>query len=724
MTALQPKQKRFWRNKYLLILVLVASLLIAGVMIVIFHTGAKTIVPGVTPDNPILKIYIANEGVYKLSESQLVRMGLNITGVDPNQLQLSLRGVPVPLYFAKDEGEINLFFFARASESRYSAENIYLLTVLDIACPYTKEISQLAKAAGLSSGLPITEYQAVIHIEENILYFPQVTDGEHWFYRSLASGQQETFQYTITNLIEGAGNITISLWGNTQSQAMPDHHLVALINGQLIADIKWDGRGRRVISRSIPENLLTNGVNEITIEIPGDTDAGAEVNWLDWIEMTYPREAIAQSGSLMFELKSPSLLIQGFQGAVFIFDTQTGEIVEMQEKFDEDGIGYQFFGEVGKGYLAVDFHGINLVRKIEPYTATPVLQAGDEGAEYVCIGPYELLEPLEDYLRYRQAQGWSISSMPLQAIYDQYNYGFPEPQAIHKFLIDTWQRWKIKPRYLLLVGDASYDPRNFQNGEYKNILPTFFIDTVYGGETASDIPFTYLDNDELPDLALGRIPASTPDMVSIVVQKIIEYEEDLISGTGVNKILAVAGGDDPSFNSEAQNFLNYLNDGFSTNIFVPEPGSTESPTRIQEYFRDGLSFLGYFGHGGVIMWGKDRILTSEDAASLSNRFYPIVINMTCLTGFFTHPKTMSISEALLFNGNGGAVAIIAPTSLTLPSDQGYLIEGLATGIYNHRGGRLGDVLLTTQRQIEGVSLGIQDVINTYLLFGDPALLLP
>jgi hypothetical protein len=98
---------------------------------------------------------------------------------------------------------------------------------------------------------------------------------------------------------------------------------------------------------------------------------------------------------------------------------------------------------------------------------------------------------------------------------------------------------------------------------------------------------------------------------------------------------------------------------------------------------------------------------------------PVMVHMTCLTGLFTHPKNESLAEALLWQPEGGAAAVIAPTSLTLPLDQGFLSEALARAFLQDPSARLGDLLLQAQRNFPPDSPGAREVMLTYLLFGDP-----
>lgn len=66
--------------------------------------------------------------------------------------------------------------------------------------------------------------------------------------------------------------------------------------------------------------------------------------------------------------------------------------------------------------------------------------------------------------------------------------------------------------------------------------------------------------------------------------------------------------------------------------------------------------------------GKDRLFNPGDGPLENGDRLPIVLNMTCLTALFTHPQVESLAESLLWQRKGGVVAVLAPTSLTLPTD--------------------------------------------------------
>jgi len=154
-------------------------------------------------------------------------------------------------------------------------------------------------------------------------------------------------------------------------------------------------------------------------------------------------------------------------------------------------------------------------------------------------------------------------------------------------------------------------------------------------------------------------------------------------------------------------------------------GEADLEQKIREHFGRDHRIIAYFGHGAIDLWGKDEIFTAQEAMELSGQAsYPIVLNFTCLTGYYIHPEVLSLTESLLWNPRGGAIAIIAPTSLTLADDQSFLWKALVESYQSQEDGRIGDVWLSTLLKIALTNTGIRDVVLTYTLFGDPALTLP
>jgi hypothetical protein len=438
---------------------------------------------------------------------------------------------------------------------------------------------------------------------------------------------------------------------------------------------------------------------------------------LNAIEVQYPRVLAAHNDRLMFDSPGGLHPLSGFSGPIDVFDvTQPDRITRIHL-----GTATTFAGEAGHRYWAVGPQGYRSGR-VEAAQLTPDLRAANIAAQYLAIGPIDLLEPLQPLLEWRAAQGIATMAVPVQAIYDQFGDGRVDPEAIRSFLKYAAEHWAVKPQYVLLAGDASYDTLNYTTPPQANGVPTFLVQTVYGGETASDVGLAQLDDDEKPDVAIGRVPARDAAQVHAFVEKTIAYEKNAPAGEWRSRVLAVADGQEPVFREDAQRFLDQFSGDYQKDLVNPPAGAPQASEEIVRDLNEGSALVGYFGHGSVTQWGKDNLFTVQDGAALQNGAkLPVIINMTCLTGLFTHPKVQSLTETLLWKPNGGAVALLAPTSLTLGSDQSSFSKALVQAFMTDRAARLGDVFLQTQRAVPAHDPGAQDVLRTFLLFGDPAL---
>jgi hypothetical protein len=528
----------------------------------------------------------------------------------------------------------------------------------------------------------------------------------------------------LKDLAAGSGRIRVSLWARTEAPANPDHHLVLSVNGQPVADQTWDGKGRYQLDASIPAGVLKEGSNSIGLQLSSIEGIAADIVLLDWVEVGYPRKSIPVMGSLDFISPGGETSLAGFSGDTGIFDISDREqpaLISVQ-----DGTGGTLHGIKGHHYLIVGPKGFLKPDRITPAEYVPDLRAAGLGADYVAIGPHDFFEPLQPLLDFHQQHGLKVLSVPVNAVYDQFGSGFPEPEAIRDFMKYAAKAWQPAPHYLLLVGDATYDPRGYQSSAELNRLPAFMVSTIYGGETASDVDFSQLDGDSKPDIAVGRIPAAKPEQVSLLVQKSLAFESSARQQSASPEVLAVADGQDPNFQVDAQNFLDLFPSGFQTELIAPPPGASGTDQQIIDRLQQGDLLIAYFGHGSLNMWGKDRLFTTQDVAKLTKmQQLPVFFNLTCLTGLFTHPQIESLAEALLWQPEGGAAAVLAPTSLTLPNDQSFLYKPLVQAMLDDPSGTLGDFLLYARRQVPVDAPGRRDVMETFLLFGDPALqLLP
>src|SRR5262249_35865680 len=135
-----------------------------------------------------------------------------------------------------------------------------------------------------------------------------------------------------------------------------------------------------------------------------------------------------------------------------------------------------------------------------------------------------------------RAQGLKVEVADVDDVFDEFSFGVHTPQALKDFFSWAKAHWSVAPRYVLLVGDSTWDPRNYMGRGEDDFVPTKLIDTSQL-ETASDDWITDFNNDGMPEMSVGRLPVRTADQTSAVVSKILNFSA---SGPNQNGALLVA----------------------------------------------------------------------------------------------------------------------------------------------------------------------------------------
>ena len=327
----------------------------------------------------------------------------------------------------------------------------------------------------------------------------------------------------------------------------------------------------------------------------------------------------------------------------------------------------------------------------------------------------DFLESVTPLKALREAQGYRVAVVNIQEVYDEFSFGAKTPHAVRDFLVWASQKWQRPPRFVLLVGDASFDPLNYLGLGSHDFVPTMLVETVEL-ETASDEWFADFDGDALGEMAVGRLPVRTLEEATRVVSKIVSYEQGSQNQPWSRTVLLVADEND-SFDFEAATaqLETLMPADFSARKILL--GRTDTDTARTELIADlnqGQLIVNYLGHGSVETW-KNNLLTTADAGSLTNGLQaPLVVAMTCLNSFFHDLHTESIGEAFLKADQGGAVAVWASSALTSPSGQVVMNEELFHRLFDGSGMPLGEAIGWAKGSVSDAELR-----HTWVLFGDP-----
>ncbi|OAD18696.1 Peptidase C25, gingipain domain protein, partial [Candidatus Thiomargarita nelsonii] len=573
-----------------------------------------------SPLPPAIKLSIDKTGVYALSHADFLALGLDLSLLNAkqvSQIQMTHQGHPVSIFIAgEDDGVFGsddvLFFYAQAAKGPYTRNNIYWLSLNPNG----------GKRLNFKDGTPkpsypqLSEFTQTVHVETNSRYWSRMPDSinrDRLFWKKLDAGNSLEMPVTLQHLAQTSKDATlrVMLQGKTDDRATnPNHHTKILLNDVEIHDAQWSGQQIFLQEVSIPQTKLLEGKNTVTLLSVGDTGATVDILYVNWLEIDYTATMTAVEDHLTFKLtgvEQYNLTINGFtRSDLLVLDvTNPFNIVPLLGA-TVSGAQIQYADQLdgNKTYYAFSFADKHLLKPAAMSLDLPTtrLESPCNQADYFIIYHDSFdTKALENLIA---ARGKKVMAVQVSDIYDEFNHGLPEPQAIKDFLTYAYENYtQPRPAYVLLVGDANQDTLN-ELGDGINYVPTHTFHTFLMGETASDNWFVSVSGDDpLPDMFLGRIPVKTQAELDAVVKKLTSYPKVPLDGWEQN-VLFVA--DDIAEFEEVSDQLieKYLANYSPTRIYLSEYTEDEKIVTqdISQAINAGAVLTNYTGHGSVNLW--------------------------------------------------------------------------------------------------------------------------
>ena len=358
------------------------------------------------------------------------------------------------------------------------------------------------------------------------------------------------------------------------------------------------------------------------------------------------------------------------------------------------------------------------------------LSSQSNGADYLIITHKNFKQAAERLAAYRQNHnGYRTIIATVEDIYDEFNFGLSHPAAIHDFVQYSYQNWQSPaPSFLVLFGDASWDPKgNQKDAVKKDYVPSF-------GNPVSDNWFACLDgpDDILPDLFVGRIPVETLEQAEAYVSKIIYYESSP-SAAWKKRFLFITGGVDDieqsMFGRQSANLINsYVKpppvSGEAITLNKTSDGLFEGEHReeIHSTLNNGVVWVNFIGHAGSRTW--DLMFHNPDIDQLRNgERLPFITSMTCHTARFAEPQHNSFGENFTLAEEKGAIAFWGTSGWGYTTVDYSLLQQLFPAALVDTMQVLGEATTAAKLGLwkhSGTSSLNRHVIQQYTLLGDPA----
>ncbi len=691
---------------------------------------------------------VARRGIHRVSVAALAAAGQDLASAPTSAIALRDPNGPVPVRIIGAAGatlgaSAVLEFVGETRTSLYGTTNRYTLSV-DAASARRPSVSALDAA---QANRERDRWRAEVVRSNDTLYSLGALGDDPWYDSLLAAsaGTPASNTYALDlpadATLEGA-SLALQVEGETEWPQADDHRLDIMVNGVAIARHEFDGRAAESVRYPLPPGALHAGANQVTLTLPADQGVPFDRVRVQGVSIRYDSSLQASDGRLDADLgeagdtvprAASNLMRDGFDDApagcaaigcaLLHVSGVSGQATAWQ--LGLDGTATLVFGQPGaQGLdLVLPRDGGRLLVAQEDRTLAPALVAAASpvadvpaGTDFVVIAHPAFAGSLGSFVTARQSEGLDVAVVTTEAIYARYSAGLADAAALRRFLADAYARGV---RYALLVGGDTYDYANHLGLGATSFVPTMYTWTDADVRYApSDALLGDVDDDGLPDVALGRWPARTTAEVDTIVAKTLAY------ATAPHAAKAVFAAD----NAEGVQFgqLNaYVADamtatGWSVDqIVVASSDGAAERAALVAAINQGRALTHFVGHASVDRWTfEPLLLAGQLAASLTNATSPtIVAQWGCWSSYFVSPLTDSIANQFLFDTDGGAAAVIGAGTRIQSSDGDESLRTFMAGVGTGNE-RIGDAIDAMRRASPD---GRRDLVYGINLLGDPTL---
>ena len=676
------------------------------------------------------KFSVDTTGVFKIDIAMLQEMGINTSNLNPRNIKIYGNGgallpqknsdfryddlVENSIFVSgENDGVFNaddyLLFYAKGPhdwvlnpsletaahrQNIYSDKAYYFLTV---SASSGKRINTAADITSVANKT-ITRFDDFLFYEKEERNLFAI--GTQWFGEDFSVNDSQNFKFDFKNL-DTSSPIQVKVRGSAISAL--NSTMSVVVNTQNAFSIIYPRVTSGSLTLGYPNHnaadVAVNSSNiDITINYNNNGNPGAKA-YLDYIEVKGKKQLIADgkqfsfrsfeayksTGVVAYQIKNNSNInvvwdVSDFvnpkeiknlsSGADFVFNSNGGVLNEYIVLNDGD----YYTPEIADNSL-INNQNLHAIKDVN----------------YVVITNEELSEQAQRLADYHQNNsGLTSKVVLLSQIYNEFGSGSPDITAVRDFIkhvYSTNSNVSGTLKYVCFFGDGSYDYKDRITGN-NNIVPVF--ESVQGFNLATsfvtDDYFVMLDANEglmltsdTIDVATGRIPVSTVQQASEVVDKILSYYSKDAFGDWRNTITLLADDIDENGEETLQLGMERIADSikknkpiFNVNKIYADAFKQETSSGGERYpqvnlaltnaIEKGTLVMDYFGHGGEDGFASEGILEVPQIQAFNNKkTLPLFITVTCEFSRFDNPLRTTAGELTLWNKNGGATSLITTT---------------------------------------------------------------
>ena len=716
-----------------------------------------------------VKLAVAEDGIYRITKDELDAQGILSDGINPKTFQLFESGSEVDIFVGGEDdnsfdendyiefyGEKNYNENYRTINAdneeynpylnRYTDTTYYFLTWGDIE---GKRIAIDSSPQNTTAGQ--LEYHAhLLHFEKNTMYqncnsdeianqLPGWKKNKAWYWSFLFVSSTNNI-VSLPNLYPSIpATAYLKFTGYASNIVTGSHNVELRFNNTEIASKTIDRFKQGLLEGEITAENLNSSSNTFTIQNYA-TEATVNSIVIDWFEVEYPKYNILENDTLLITVP------EGFNNNIrrikinnaalgnnyVIYKTGENPKKIQNYRIQNEVLTFSDIISTGDKYVISSESGMltpgmNYIGKFTNLTSDK------SAADYIALTASQFIEGVEDYTNFiGRIYELNTRIIDVKDIFNEFGFGYSTPESIKDFIQYAVTNWNSpKPSYLVLIGDACYDYKNY-TGQYlsRNYVPSF-------GDPVGDNWYAMSDESiYIPQLKVGRIPILTLSELAYYKSKI---ENNINQEYSIwNKQYIFFSGGDGSNELQLEQFRE-ANDSVITKVVDPRPISgnsyhfyktTDPVTNRGEYTEDeyeealsnGSIIISYLGHSGTSTWDNE-INNVTDLYNNTNH-NPLISDFGCSTNKFAEPDIICFGEGFLLDGDGQAINYIGNSSLGFTSTARYAPKYFYDSLLRDSTHEVGNAHIYAKTKIfekYGNSSSVRLFSLTNSILGDPAI---
>ena len=733
------------------------------------------------------KISVEEDGVYKLTLSDLNSLGINTNNLSVSSIRLYGNGGGMLPRLNSDfrhedlqenaieiidnnnngifeDGDLMLFYGQSANEwtphnnfvgkfnhhkHLYDDFNYYFLTLDNSG--NAKRIENFVSVLKNVKEEFSDDFNDLQYHELELINFIQ--SGEEWYGEEFDADLTQSFTFKIPNNIG-----TVFVKSEVAARASSTPSFTFSRDGAPFMDVSLGtiiyGYAEDFATIASVEGAISPSSDEFDIDVTFNRSSSNYKGWLNSLEICSWRELIFTGGQMNFRKtisgvgSTWSVQIANVTSSTKIWRVTEPTNIARHLLFQQTDSSYRFY-----------YDGIYLSEQFIVFDGTEYKTPNLLGSVYnqdlhgetdfemliVCHPDFtSAAQKLSDF--HFNKDGSKCKIVTPQEVFNEFSSGKQDISSIRDYCKYLYDLPNTTFKYLLIIGDASYDPKD-RIANNTNFVITYQSNNSYSplNTFSTDDYFGYLDENEglllndLVDIGIGRLPSKTLEEANVMVDKIIHYHDLSSRGSWRNVSSFIADdGDDSDGNihmQQADNLCNIIDDNYNIYNFeklyldiynqISTPVGPRSPDcrdAITRRVDKGALLVNYTGHGGELGLTKERIIEVDQILEWDNYDHlPLFVTATCEFGRFDNPELTSGGEHIILNPKGGGVALLTTTRYVYSHLNYNLNTHFINSLFEKVDGEyptLGDVFLNT-KALSGTSINS----NKFTLLGDPMMCL-